>query len=156
KKLTSNTLVVFICDNGWIQDPQADRYAPRSKRSPYDGGLRTPIVLRWPGQISPRMADELASTIDLAPTILAAAGMKATADMTGINVRDDGAVRCRHTLYGEVFSHNAVEIPNPASTLEYCWVRDGDWKLIVPSSRVTPGEVELFDVAHDPREEKNL
>src|SRR5262249_44722023 len=43
RQLTGNTLVVFLADNGWIQDLHADQYAPRSKQSPYDGGLRTPI-----------------------------------------------------------------------------------------------------------------
>ena len=52
RKLTNNTIVVFLADNGWIQDPGADRYAPRSKQSPYDGGLRTPILVRWPGNFA--------------------------------------------------------------------------------------------------------
>ncbi len=51
RSCADNTLVIFLADNGWIQDPQADRYAPRSKQSPYDGGLRTPILVRWPGKV---------------------------------------------------------------------------------------------------------
>src|SRR5262249_37086536 len=50
QQLARDTLVIVLADNGWIQDPQADRYAPRSKQSPYDGGLRTPILVRRPGQ----------------------------------------------------------------------------------------------------------
>ena len=54
RQLADDTLVIFLADNGWIQDPQVDRYAPRSKQSPYDGGLRTPILMRWPGKLVPR------------------------------------------------------------------------------------------------------
>ncbi|MGC4002788.1 MAG: sulfatase-like hydrolase/transferase [Pirellulales bacterium] len=53
EKLSERTLVVFVCDNGWIQDPLADRYAPRSKQSPNEGGVRTPILFRLPGKIAP-------------------------------------------------------------------------------------------------------
>ncbi len=158
KKLSDNTLVVFICDNGWIQDPNADKYAPRSKQSPYDTGLRTPIVLRWPGHISPRRSQALASTIDLAPTILAAAGLKKTSDMPGINLADEQQVAARHTLYGECFEHNAVDIHSPASSLKYRWIRDGQWKLILPAPTYTQDKSgpQLFDLSKDPTEEHNL
>ena len=46
--LAKNTVVVYLADNGWIQNVDAPRYAPKSKQSPYDGGVRTPILLRWP------------------------------------------------------------------------------------------------------------
>jgi hypothetical protein len=48
--LTKNTLVAYVADNGWIQNPETPRFAPRSKLSQYDGGLRTPILLRQPAQ----------------------------------------------------------------------------------------------------------
>ncbi len=73
-----NTLIVFTCDNGWINLPDKPAYAPKSKRSPYDGGLRTPIMVSWPGKIKPRTEDQfLASTIDLVPTVLRLIGVPA-------------------------------------------------------------------------------
>ena len=45
-KLADDTLVLFVTDNGWIQSTDSGRYAPKSKRSQYDGGIRTPIMLR--------------------------------------------------------------------------------------------------------------
>jgi uncharacterized sulfatase len=157
RKLRENTLVVYLADNGWIQDPQADRYAPKSKQSQYDGGLRTPIMLRWPGKIEPRVSDELASSIDLAPTILAAADLKPMNQMQGINLLDASAVKNRERLFGECFEHNAVDIHEPATSLKYRWCIEGDWKLIVPNpARIKNGAVELYDLKADPHEERNL
>ena len=53
RKIADDTIVIYLADNGWIQDPNANAYAPKSKQSPYDGGLRTPIVIRWPGNVQP-------------------------------------------------------------------------------------------------------
>jgi arylsulfatase A-like enzyme len=157
RKLSDNTLIVFLADNGWIQDPQADRYAPRSKQSPYDGGLRTPILVRWPGQVAPRSCDTPVSAIDVAPTILKATGVEPSAGMEGVNLLDEKAVAAHPPAFGEVFTHNAVDLRDPASSLRYRWIVQGDWKLIVPDSRNEPsGTVELFDVAHDPGETRNL
>ena len=72
--VAGNTLVVYVTDNGWIQRPDRNGYAPRSKRSPYEGGVRTPIMFRWPGTIPAADRPELCSSIDIVPTILAAAG----------------------------------------------------------------------------------
>ncbi|MEO1618588.1 MAG: sulfatase-like hydrolase/transferase, partial [Planctomycetota bacterium] len=41
--LDDNTLVIYLTDNGWIQDPNSKKYAARSKQTPYEGGIRTPI-----------------------------------------------------------------------------------------------------------------
>lgn len=156
--LAKNTLVVYIADNGWIQDPQRPTSDPKSKRSPYDGGLRTPILLRWPGQIAPRRDTEsLAISIDLAPTILAACGLKPTDSMQGVNLADSPAVARRQAIFGEIFTHNAVDLQVPASSLQYRWCIDGWWKLIVPNPALEPqGAVELYDLKADARETTNL
>ena len=73
QKLSENTIVIFVTDNGWITDPKTGSYAPKSKQSQYDGGVRTPIMVRWPGHVKPQRSDALASSLDIAPTLLAAA-----------------------------------------------------------------------------------
>jgi uncharacterized sulfatase len=154
--VAENTLVVYLHDNGWIQDPEKGQFAPKSKRSPYDGGLRTPILLRWPGKVKPRVSDALASSVDLAPTILFAAGLKPTAGMPGLNLVDAAAVGKRDAVFGATFTHNAVDVHSPMANLEYRWVVAGDWKLIVPNpANVRGGAVELYDVGSDPKEEKD-
>ncbi len=157
RKLAADTLVIFLADNGWIQDPGADRYAPRSKQSPYDGGLRTPILVRWPGKVAPRTCDVPVSAIDLAPTILKAVGQNPQDGMEGLNLLDEQAIAARPAIFGEIFTHNAVDIHEPSSSLRYRWVVAGNWKLIVPDlGNVPHGVVELYDVVHDHQESRNL
>ncbi len=155
--LAENTIVVYLHDNGWIQDPKAGRYGPKSKQSPYDGGVRTPIMIRWPGKVKPGRSDRLVSSIDLAPTILASCGLKPTPAMAGIDLRDADAVARREAVFGEIFEHNAVDIDRPAANLKWRWVVSGNWKLIVPNpARLPMAGVELYDLSSDPSEEKNL
>ena len=156
KGLAGNTLVLYVCDNGWIQRPDARGYAPRSKRSPYDGGIRTPIMVRWPGQVEPADSDRLAISTDLAPTVLAACGLESTAEMQGVNLLDAGAVGSRDRITGEIFLHNAKDITHPASSLKYRWVIEGKWKLIVPDGANVTGEPMLFDLLADPHEREDL
>jgi uncharacterized sulfatase len=155
--LADNTLVIYLHDNGWIQDPDKNGFAPRSKRSPYDGGLRTPIVLRWPGKIASRRDDTtLVSSIDLAPTILAACGAKLPPDMPGLNLLEvcTGKAPQRQSVFGAIFTHDAVDIDRPESSLLYRWCVSGNYKLILPVAAAEP--VELYDVSADFEERKNL
>lgn len=155
--LAENTIVVFVADNGWIQDADVERYAPKSKQSPYEGGLRTPIMLRWPGRVPPRKSESLAMSIDLLPTLLTAAGQKPPRGLPGLNLLDAKALCARKTIYGECFTHAAVDMERPAANLRWRWVIAGDWKLIVPAARNEPGgSIELYDLLHDPTEETNL
>ena len=157
-KLRENTLVLYVCDNGWINEENASRYAPRSKRSQYEGGTRTPIMVRLPGKMEPRMdAEHLASSIDLMPTVLNAVGLEPTAEMQGINLLDTKAVAAREAIYGEIFEHDIRHMTDPVPSLRFRWVIDGPWKLIVPHTPVEPNaKIELFQLLNDPHEEHNL
>jgi arylsulfatase A-like enzyme len=157
KGLDDNTLVFFTTDNGWIQDPNSPRYAPRSKQSQYDGGLRSPMMLRWPGKVAPRKSESLVSTIDWAPTALRAAGIEPVKDMQGINWLDDAALQSRKAMFGEIFTHNAIDLTSPASSLRWRWMIEGDYKLIVPDPANEPAaKVELYRITSDVNEEKDL
>lgn len=155
--LATNTLVAYVADNGWITDPQTGRFAPKSKQSPYDGGLRTPILLRWPGRIAPGDAPELASSIDLLPTLLRACGQQPPAGLPGLDLLDPRARARRDTITGACFTHDAVDLARPDRSLRWRWTVAGSWKLILPDPRNEPGGLpELYDVAADPFEERNL
>ncbi len=181
EKLSADTLVVYVCDNGWIQSHDKRSFAPRSKISPYDGGLRTPIMLRQPGTITPAKSEALASSLDILPTILAACGVPAPEGVPGLNLLDAKKVAARKQLFGECYTHTLIDIDDPAKSLLWRWTvrRDGDhlWKLVEPvtahgkgdfpkwearyvmpedQARYERGEIELFDVAADPHETENL
>ena len=129
----------------------------KSKQSPYDGGLRTPIMLRWPGKIAARRNDALASSLDLFPTLLTALGVTPAADLPGVSLLDDAAVAARTRLFGECFTHDAKDLDRPEASLRWRWIIDGQMKLIVPAPQNQPGEkAELYDLATDPHEEHNL
>jgi arylsulfatase A-like enzyme len=160
--LAENTLIAFIVDNGWIQETGPVRrsvgwFDPRSKLSPYDAGLRTPVLVRWPGAIVPQRRDELVSAIDLAPTILRACGVRPPEVMSGVDLVQVAAGKLDlkdRPVFGEVYVHSEVELNKPTRSLVHRVVRQGEWKLILP---VEPSSAaELYHITKDPMEEKNL
>lgn len=154
--LAKDTIVLYVADNGWIQNPETTKYAPRSKQSPNDGGLRTPIMARWPGKFAPKMSDVPVSSLDLYPTILKACGVKLPDALPGVDLADEAAVAGRKTIFGECFTHNSKDLENPAASLRWRWALEDGWKLILPAPQNEPGEPELYHVADDPHETKNL
>jgi uncharacterized sulfatase len=157
EKVAKNTIVLYVTDNGWIQNPEAPKYAPRSKQSQYDTGLRTPIMVRWPDKVKPRVSDKVVSSLDLLPTVLAACKIDAPKGLAGVNLLDDEAVAARKAIFGECFTHTAIDLDHPAASLRWRWVISEDMKLIVPSPKNEPKEVvELYDLKADPGEQQNL
>jgi len=158
RKIAENTIVLYVTDNGWINQTKRSAYAPKSKRSQYDGGTRTPIMVRWPGKVKPKMdKTTLANSIDLAPTILAAAGLKPTEAMQGINLLDSNAVARRKRTFGNIFEHDIEHMTDPVPSLKWRWVIEGNMKLILPyKKRLANAPIELYDLGADPHETKNL
>jgi len=162
--IADNTIVVFMVDNGWIQDPDKGQYRSDSKQSQYDGGLRTPVMIRWPGRVEPKLNDHPVSTIDIAPTLYQACGIPVPPGLSGINLLDEQAVSKREVVFGECFLHNAVDIHDPGKNLTYRWCVTREWKLILPNNvnvkqpnkperAVGP---ELYQITNDPGEEREL
>ena len=140
KKLTQNTVVLFICDNGWAAastnagDPNQKlwkEYAQRSKSSPFENGIRTPIMVSWPGRVKPERSPDLAHAIDLFPTIAAATGLTAPAGLPGINLLDAKARDARKQVFGVTNSTHNMSPGNPDDTLQYLWCVEQEWKLIL-------------------------
>ena len=175
--LAENTLVVFIADNGWIQRadgakvPQGWRqgYMPRSKLSPYEAGVRSPVMLRWPGRVEPSRDDQtLVASVDIVPTILAACGIEPTDAMHGLNLLPgrEGALAKRDTVFGELFAHDVADIDDSRKSLVYRWCVEGRWKLIqrepgiLNRYKVTLAPVgaypQLYDLYADPHERRSV
>ncbi|MCH2208342.1 MAG: sulfatase [Lentisphaerales bacterium] len=140
KGLRDNTMVIYICDNGWAasstnaDDPNQKlwkAFAQRSKGSPYENGTRTPIMISWPGHMSAVRNPNIAQSIDIFPTIAAAAGLKSPSNLTGINLLDDEALASRQTVFGVCSAVQNMTVGDPDDTLKYLWCIEGDWKLLL-------------------------
>ena len=140
KNIRENTLVIYVCDNGWAaastnkKDPNQrlwKRYAQRSKSSPFEKGIRTPIMLSWPGTITPKRSQDLAHSIDLFPTIAAVSQIKPSLDLPGINLLDSQKRKERKRIFGASYSVYNMTPGNPNGTLQYQWCIEGDWKLLL-------------------------
>jgi arylsulfatase A-like enzyme len=176
KKLSDNTMVIYICDNGWAarstnaSDPNQKLwkgFAQRSKGSPYENGIRTPIMVSWPDHMKPARIPNLAHAIDLFPTIAAAAGMEAPVNLTGINLLDDKALKDRRMVFGVCNSIYNMTPGNPNGTLQYLWCIEGDWKLLLRYDGKDTTQyrnlhiwdtasVRLYNLKNDPHEKKEL
>ena len=169
--LTNDTVIVYLADNGWVQLEGAhELYDTRAKMSPFDAGLRTPLLVSWPGRITPRREDKvLASSVDIAPTVLGAARVKPPANLPGLDLTNLDAAGRRRSTFGSLFVHTAIDVNNPVKNLKYRWMIRDYWKLIDPyqpnaalplwDGRPGTGwikEPALYDLASDPGEQKNL
>ena len=119
--LAKNTIVIYVTDNGWIQSVDSGRYAPLSKQAPYEMGIRTPIMIKWPGKVESKMDKKtLVSSIDIAPTILKMVGVGVPKAMTGVDLRDTAALKKRDVVFGFLwftFVASAFEMLRLASNM---------------------------------------
>ena len=98
-----NTIVIYIGDHG------ADML--RGKRTCYEGGLRIPMLMKWPGRIVPQVRDELVSTLDLMPTLLKATEASDVADLPGAKLQplfQPGSTKWRTHFFAEYHTHAAA------------------------------------------------
>jgi arylsulfatase A-like enzyme len=174
--IAKNTLVLFICDNGWAaqstnaEDPNQKSwsgFALRSKGSPYENGIRTPILVSWPGRAEPSRSEDFAQAIDLFPTIAAATGLDTPANLPGVNLLDADARKQRKRVFGVTHSIHNMTVGNPDDTLQYLWCVEDEWKLIqrfqgkdttnyrsVHTWDTAP--VRLYNIKADPHEKRDL
>lgn len=152
---TENTIFVYVCDNGWVQNEDNGNYNPISKQSPYDYGMRTPIMFKWKGKITPKMDDRtLASSLDMVPTVLDLLGMERPETLDGINVLNETEQKNREAIFGEIYNHDFNTVNE---SLKYRLVMTDPYKLIVPDKTNRPNEkIQLFDIYNDPFEKEDL
>jgi len=155
KGLTENTLFVYVCDNGWRQNPKKSGYLSDSKRAPYDMGIRTPIMYKWAGKIKPEMnKTTITSSIDMVPTVLDILGIEKPANLSGVSVLDKKAIEARKGIFGEVYAHDFDTIEN---SMFYNMAIFPPYKIIVPDPvRKKKEVVQLFNIDEDPFEKNNV
>tara|TARA_B110000305_G_scaffold238226_1_gene303180 strand:- start:5430 stop:6887 length:1458 start_codon:yes stop_codon:yes gene_type:complete len=116
--VADNTLVLFITDNG--------RPFPGYKTTTYEGGIKTPWIVRWPAKVKAgQTTPSLISSVDIGPSFLAAAGLHTPDQMVGVSmmpVLQDPSVVIRDYAFAEDDWHDYTDHGRA--------VMDGDWKLI--------------------------
>lgn len=155
KGQTENTIFVYVCDNGWVQNENNSSYNKKSKRAPYDYGMRTPIMFKWKGKIEPKLdSRSIVSSVDMIPTVLNLLGMEQPKEMDGINVLDETELKNRNAIFGEIYAHDFYTVD---SSLFYRMAISDPYKLIVPDKKNKPNEkTQLFDIFQDPTEQVDL
>jgi uncharacterized sulfatase len=155
RDLTASTLVILCVDNGWVTLESGRGDFARSKRSPYERGVRTPVLVRWPGHVAAGRRPQAVSTVDIAPTILAACGVEPPTRLPGVDLLRLAADRSavRGPVFGGAWAHDQASADDPAASLEVRFVVDGADKLIVPVGPERPAE--LYDVLADPDEQRD-
>ena len=157
--LSSNTLVVYLGDNGYMLG-QHGRF---EKHCFYEPAVRVPLIMRWPGQIDgSRRVAELVEMVDVLPTILDFMRLPRPRGLQGIDLapllRSEPGAQARDVVFSEYLEN------------EEAMIRSAHYKLIVGSGRrlrqdgyqtrypvPLPGAYErLYDLDHDPGETTDI
>jgi len=160
RELERDTLLVFLCDNG----PQGRRFVTGlrgSKGNAYEGGVRSPLFVRWPGKLEAgEVTDDFGAHLDLFPTILEACevdvpeGLSLDGRSLLPTLRQEPGREPRPPL---VIQWNRGDAPTRGQN---AFVRHGKWKLVnhVNASareEPPPWRPELYDLRLDPYEQSN-
>ena len=124
-------------------------------------------MLSWPGQVESGRVQDLAHAIDLLPTISAAAGLEVADKLPGINLLDKQARANRKRVFGVCHSVYNMTPGNPDGALQYLWVVENKWKLLLRFSGLDTTRyrqlhiwdkepVRLYDLQEDPHEKNEL
>lgn len=157
--LDERTIVFFSSDNGPSKEagPTVDFFDSNGpfrgiKRDLYEGGIRVPLIARWPDRIAPNQTSDLITAQwDVLPTVAELAGVKPPAATDGVSIIPTLLGRpgqqAPHTaLYWEFFEQDGKQA-----------VRMGKWKGIrLNVSRDPAGPIELYDLDADPGEVRNV
>jgi arylsulfatase A-like enzyme len=155
-KLRERTVVVFISDNGAFMLPgrglevQLNKPLREGGVTTYDGGVRVPAIVRWPGRLKPgTVCREMLASLDVLPLMLAAAGGRPPGDRV-LDGRDPVPA-----LAGEAKSpHEALHwVWNQGKKQQWRGLREGKWKLV---RRADNEPWELYDLGADIGETHNL
>ena len=148
--LDKNTLVIFTSDNGGLRKITSNRPFRGNKGDVYEGGVRVPLLIRWPGHTKPGSTfEEPVFSTDYFPTFLEMAGLDVDP-----KAHPDGKSRLAiwqgnyKGYVPQTFFWHFPHRKNPASS-----VIDGDSKLVYD---INKDSYELFDLKSDPYEKKDL
>jgi arylsulfatase A-like enzyme len=156
--LRGKTLVIFTSDNGGLHVPESKHTRVTHNTSfragkgyLYEGGLRIPLIVRWPGRVAAgRVTDTPVINTDWLPTLLELIGAKVETGFDGVSIVPLllGKGRMKPRALAWHFPHYTNQGGQPAGA----W-REGDWKLI---EHYEDCRLELFHLGRDPGETRDL
>ncbi len=163
-KLSDNTVLIFTSDNGGLYR-RFDEVGPivatnsplrEEKGSLYEGGIRVPLIVRWPGKIREGTESEIpVSTVDLFPTLAKLAGVKYDHSVDGVSL--DSILLNKDEKSGQLsdFKNRAIywHYPHYHHTAPGSVIRQGDYKLI---EFFEEGKLELYNLKDNISESNNL
>ena len=171
-QLDESTIVLFSSDNGPHKEGGADPQFFKSsgplrgiKRDLYEGGIRVPMIARWPGKIKQAsLSHHISAFWDFMPTACEIAGVKSPKRIDGISYLPAllAKEQTQHKyLYWEFFSYDwnwkPGQTDTPRNKLETQAVRMGNYKAVRPNVYEDPdGPIELYDLSKDIGENHNI
>ena len=156
--LYENTFIIFTSDNGGLDRGDATRNNPfrSGKGYPYEGGIRVPFIVSWPGVVeAANVSHEPVQSIDILPTIMDAAGIARpdTQKLDGISLWEHILSGGDRALGREELIWHFPHYRQGRTIPPYSIIRSGEWKLI----KWWEGpEFELYNLVNDIGETQNL
>ena len=151
--VADNTMIIFTSDNGGLVPVTSNLPLRSGKGYPYEGGIREPLIVRWPGVVKASTECSVPVTsVDYFPTVCEAAGVKLPDDrpIDGVSIvpllKQNGSIK-RDAIFWHFPHYRGGNVP------PYSIIRAGDWKLI---KRYDGKEFELFNLKDDLSEKKDL
>jgi uncharacterized sulfatase len=157
-KLAENTLVIFFSDNGGLASDAAQTPLRNGKGWLYEGGIRVPLIIRWPQPIKKGLvSNEVVASYDFLPTFCELIGAKLPDNIDGISLlsllENGKALPGRNLYWHYPHYHSVGMVPGGA-------IRSGKWKLIENYEKSLAGQMdqvyELYDLDNDLSEVRNL
>lgn len=157
-RLTENTVIVFFSDNGGLEQVADQTPLRGGKASLYEGGIRVPLIIRWPGKVNAGIVeDDIVCCTDFFPTFLEVAGSTANYDnIDGVSLMplltESDKIQREAIFWHYPHYHSSGVAPSGA-------VRQGEYKLIEWYEQSLLGldnQIELFNLREDIEESDNL
>jgi len=152
--LAERTVIIFTSDNGGLSNVTNNAPLRAGKGYPYEGGIREPLIIRWPKIIKPGMVShEPVTSVDYFPTICELAGVPLPSDrvIDGVSLVEHLKSNATKPLSREAifwhFPHYRGDV------VPYSIIRAGNWKLI---KRYEGKTFELFNLQQDLSEQNDL